>query len=844
MAIGGVPEASASSASIFADYKAHNQSAGNGNMVAAHLPNLGRVVLSRALLAEQLGVEGAKEAIEKASTEHPQASLTFGFSDKSSTSTMAANMDVDLFGPRTTTKRDVPFTRLEPASNAARRRTGGGGKGGAFLVDERLGLVKSWLESDDEEEEEDSRISGDERPQAETWFAAAAVAARAGRGDEEDEVELRRLKSERMLEGEVEYVDVEDDDEEVEAAVEPTLERQTRSGGRGKTRGNQNFKGKEKEKEPPRVEIRVGGKNIRTLVRTKRQRLQEDEEAEMGHAEDSEDSEDDQDDSGAAVADGDVDEMDLDDASGDKNESRRSNGLTRAAGDIVDCICGRGQQRGDDENAEPMIRCDECRVWLHLSCLNIPSSRRLPKRWQCFRCTDSEAPVAKRVRIDDVATAAPLKQPSTPVLSHQQEPTLVASSLSPRLSQNSFFYRAGAPDMALAPSPQSSPVRRHRTVAVPHSPVASPAAPVALSSSMTVPIPSTPKLNPPSRAADYSPRSPLFYRGGGGRVRNASGVYEDGTGVGGGMWVSSWDGHVFGTSHGYYEEHFLPSSASTTNDDDDLLDSGFAALEDRRGQSTPASAWHDLTKTPSRTVSASFGWEATPSRSRLMMHPTPASATVTSALQHGTPRTASQDFLSALHHDDDGTTGGGGHSRAPSYAQRLFGSPAPSLRTTHQPPPMSPFARRSSNGRRRDPSAPFGITLSSLSTGQQQQAPINFLSAGPHHVRRASNNTASPHQQQHFYSSKYDLPADPYSTHYPTPSRHANEASPTAMAMGRGAAASLDGESALLREQCSETCMLTHDTLSQTCCRSESLLLLLSMDTRSALCSSNFNHHF
>lgn len=635
-------------------------------MVAAQVEGMGRVALSRSLLFSQLGPDSAREAIAAAALlpSTPPA-LVFGVGSQGE-------------GPSSSSRAFDAFGHVKTvASSFSLKPRQSGGKIGSHAIDQRLGRVRTWLESDDEEEEE-----LEEKRQL-TWSAAPKE------WEQDIAEEERRRLVERRLEPELEitYVDEEDMEE-----ASPVLHQQ----------------------------VRVGGKNIRVLLTTKRKRVEEDGgEAGSERAEGDVASE-------VAVEEEAMEEVEEEEEVAasparaapktraslamqlDRQESRRPNGKGRAVEDIVDCIC----HQPDDEE-QPMIQCDECQVWLHLACLQIPSSKRLPQQWSCFRCTDSdqpELPSAKRVRIQD---AEPLEtiagSPSTPTFSHQ-EPILVASSTSPRPRNN--FYRGYAPDMALAPSPKSSPIRRH--AAIPRSPVAH----------HVLPIPVTPKLTQDNRA-DYSPRSPLFYRTG--RVRMVSGGgFEDPQLQG--AWVGGWDGQVFGNTHGY-EEHY------PTDTDDDFQ----------------PKSWHDMTMTPSRTVASTFEWE-TPGRAR-------AGTSTTTA----TPRTASQSFLSALHNENDSQEGG--HQRAPSFAQRLFGSPTHQPRSVpsstsapYYPPSSSPLHPKGARvARQRVPSVPFSFQQpfgSASSTSALASNP--FAAAVGSIARRGSLEyaaSASPYRAQRPSSS-------------------------------------------------------------------------------------------
>lgn len=51
---------------------------------------------------------------------------------------------------------------------------------------------------------------------------------------------------------------------------------------------------------------------------------------------------------------------------------------------VVMCIC----QGGDDGRA--MVRCDRCRVWYHLVCVDIRDAEELGEEWFCFKCVGDD----------------------------------------------------------------------------------------------------------------------------------------------------------------------------------------------------------------------------------------------------------------------------------------------------------------------------------------------------------------------------------------------------------------------------------------------------------------------
>ncbi|SCV71472.1 BQ2448_3060 [Microbotryum intermedium] len=272
------------------------------------------------------------------------------------------------------------------------------------------------------------------------------------------------------------------------------------------------------------------------------------------------------------------------------------------------------------------------------------------------------------------ATAAAVfgRPPKTPTLS-RSEPMFSASSLSPRPTH---YFLSSGPDMALAPSPQASPSPRRRSQpSHPHSPT-----------NPTVSVPVTPQFNQPR--ADYSPRSPLFYRSA--RMRMMSGQFEDPSQAhhATGGWTAGWDG----TNSGYEDPNSFPAISFQSSEEDE---------------------WHDLTLTPTRALgsSSSFSWAET------MLSPNASGrrSRVPSGVALMGATSASQDFLGALHHERVPSNGAFSATMASHVAQRLFSATSPTQ--THQHLPAfagqtsssysSSASHQSALGHHRTPSTPF-----------------------------------------------------------------------------------------------------------------------------------------
>ncbi|GAA5931561.1 hypothetical protein JCM1841_005547 [Sporobolomyces salmonicolor] len=352
--------------------------------------------------------------------------------------------------------------------------------------------------------------------------------------------------------------------------------------------------------------------------------------------------------------------------------SAKGKGKQRA----VDCLCS--QVVSAEEQAT--IQCVECDAAFHLACINVASTRQLPHAWACVRCSSPDGkvptprgPSTKRARFAAGQT--------TPVLSH--EPTFVASTFSP-LPRGNF---TSCLDVALAPSPTSSPIRRF--AAAPTSPVPT---------SAKVAIPSTPQFGGAvDPRSDYSPCSPLFYRNR--RARLASGVFE-----GAPFGSDDWSGEVATPDGAAYHDVASTPFADTLND-------------------WHPPSWNDLTMTPSRGLpssSAGTVWETPFSSSHSRR------ASLTHQLHHLPHlRTPSQDFLHSLHHGPE-------HHSAPAqmFAQRLFGggpgtgneSPGPQYANVPLDPAGSPSFRPGSPLgpkrplRQRDPSGGYTLPPHAFST--------------------------------------------------------------------------------------------------------------------------------
>lgn len=482
------------------------------SMVAAEIKGMGRVAMAKSVLVEHLGVETAEQAI--AAAHDPIQALSFG--DVSPIFGVKEPVIVDAFAASSSARNKAGADLEEDSADPA-------------PVDERLKLVRSWLDSPEVTDEESH----------ETWSSIPKEWDEdhpADRGDSST--------SQSSTQAQVSSFEIGEEAEE-------DLEQKS--------------------------EIRVGGKSVRVLLRTKRRRTEED-----GHLDES-----------AATAqpseyDQKSDEQPLSD---DENASYSSQRPSKAAAnddedDEVHCICHR------PDEGEPMVQCDDCRIWYHLQCLGIPSAKKLGKTWFCFRCdvvtNQSSTTPQKRSRVQ-------YQRQVTPTFSHQ-EPVLVASAMSPR-ADGHFYYNSAA-DLVLAPSPQASSSRRVQ----PRSPIITAA-------------PSTPRLT--DSRSDYAPYSPLLYRSTRSRMTSAAGtVFDDmpASGYPGGQWDAT--APLFSG----YDDHELEEDLFRCSTPSRSLSSSALGSWGEGGLQTPVTSTRR-----GRTISGHI------------------------------PSTPSQDFLSGLHHGSEDT---------------------------------------------------------------------------------------------------------------------------------------------------------------------------------------------
>lgn len=338
--------------------------------------------------------------------------------------------------------------------------------------------------------------------------------------------------------------------------------------------------------------------------------------------------------------------------------SARASTADKGKGKAVnDCFCGEaadGQPR--------TVECSTCETPYHLACLAVTSARQLPTPFVCAKCelpSTVQEPAPER---EPEALSAGQRTPelankrvrigttSTPLL--LSEPTFVAST--PVSAPRGDAFGPLVADLALAPSPTASPVRRFATARTPTSPPAQ--------SHAQLPIPMTPSFGDATirGPGDYSPTSPQNTRARAARTRlvsNTGAAFLGGNG--GSEWLEPWDAQPFAAADSM-QAQASSSALSSLAEDDWRMPS-----------------WSDVNMTPSRaltrdtpaTSASSSVWD-TP-----FAHSSPQSRHRTVNFAH--MRTPSQDLLTMLDREQAGTGLPQSEPAHHTFSQRLFGGGSP-----------------------------------------------------------------------------------------------------------------------------------------------------------------------
>jgi hypothetical protein len=565
--------------------------AGAGGLFATSVAGMGRVALSRRSMFGQLGSAPAPTVAMTSLVEPPPAMSFHQLSPPSRASPAPTTPTTSGLLPAFA----VGGAPGSTAQKTTRSRASSTSKSSASPVkatdDARLAKLRSWLADDDEEEETTAEEAGGKAGAADATLAAeASLKASAASG--------KLASSLSALDGVL---------NSFEMRAQPTKVEDVKPEPVG----------------PPAAEIRVGGKNVSILRQSQKRQLDE-----------------------VTTT---VEEPDSPVKMATRATTRASSSSKGKGKAQHHCVCG------EDAEEEPRtIACAECDIAYHLACLNATSARQLPSPFVCSRCVavsppaTAEPSLAAGQRTPELASKrVRIGTTSTPHL--LSEPTFVAST--PLSAPRGDAFGPLVADLALAPSPTASPVRRFASARAPVSPVHQRA---------QLPIPTTPRLGDAliRGPGDYSPTSPQNTRTRASRTRLVSNTGAAFFGGNGAEWLEAWDQHQFPVADSMQAQ--APSSAMSSLAEDDWR----------------MPSWSDVNMTPSRALSSTT--PATSSSSSVWdtpyVHSSPQARRTHSQgpymLGHHA-RTPSQDLMAMLDRE---------HASEPahhSYSQRLFGGGGP-----------------------------------------------------------------------------------------------------------------------------------------------------------------------
>lgn len=323
--------------------------------------------------------------------------------------------------------------------------------------------------------------------------------------------------------------------------------------------------------------------------------------------------------------------------------STKDKGKSKAA---AACSCGQVAD-GQLETTE----CAQCETTFHLACVD---SRETP--FVCSQCAGANNEVVSASDVEAGRRTPELASKrvrigtnSTPHL--LSEPTFVASTPLSAPRGDAFGPLVG--DLALAPSPTASPVRRFTSTQAPTSP--------PVQARAQLPIPLTPRFDDamPRGPGDYSPTSPQNTRARAARTRlhsNTGAAFLGG--AGGSEWLDGWDTHQFPVADSMQAQP--PSSALSSLVEDDWR----------------MPSWSDVNMTPSRALSGNTPATSTSSSvwETPFVHSSPQQRNRMTYSMGLHTRTPSQDLLTMLDREQAAAPPHHSEPAHHTFSQRLFGA--------------------------------------------------------------------------------------------------------------------------------------------------------------------------
>jgi hypothetical protein len=106
--------------------------------------------------------------------------------------------------------------------------------------------------------------------------------------------------------------------------------------------------------------------------------------------------------------------------------------------DLITCYCNRPYA------GRPMVECDRCLTWIHITCTNLKRRDRVPEVWNCYKC---ETLLPPPTNSSSESPAAAFTKPTTTTGSSRRK-----SKTSRKRSSTSAFVKSSESSAAAAAS--------------------------------------------------------------------------------------------------------------------------------------------------------------------------------------------------------------------------------------------------------------------------------------------------------------------------------------------------------------------------------------------------------
>lgn len=109
--------------------------------------------------------------------------------------------------------------------------------------------------------------------------------------------------------------------------------------------------------------------------------------------------------------------------------------------DLITCYCNRPYA------GRPMVECDRCLTWIHITCTNLKRRDRVPEVWNCYKCETLLPPPTNSSSSSSESPAAAFTKPTTTTGSSRRK-----SKTSRKRSSTSAFVKSSESSAAAAAS--------------------------------------------------------------------------------------------------------------------------------------------------------------------------------------------------------------------------------------------------------------------------------------------------------------------------------------------------------------------------------------------------------